>query len=102
MITKPSWQDIYGGRIPTELPPVPRNDTLRVECPECPRDCSGRHGVDAEIRCANCRVVAYVDKWHEYKVNRGINFHVLEPRNGAPSLMSADMPCPVCGQRFRK
>ena len=101
-MTNPSWQDVYGGRLPDTLPPVPRNDTPYVDQPECPRDCSGRHGVDALISCASCNVPAYQDWWHEYRVNRGVNFHSLTQVNGAPILFSADMACPVCGGAFRK
>ena len=101
-MTNPSWQDVYGGRLPDTLPPVPRNDTPYVDHPECPRDCTGRHGVDAEIKCSSCAVAAYVDEWHEYRVNRGVNFHRLKQVNGAPQLFNADMPCPVCGGVFRK
>ena len=102
MVNRPSWQDVYGGRLPVSLPHVPRHDTPYVSDPECPRDCSGRHGTDSTIKCATCRVTAYVDEWHEYRVNRGINFHRLRAVNGAPDLMHADMPCPVCGGAFRK
>ena len=102
MPEKPSWQDVYGGRLPDSFPPVPRNSTPFVEHPECPRDCTGRHGVDALISCETCNVPAYQDWWHEYKVNRGVNFHALVQVNGSPMLMHADMPCPVCGGRFRK
>ena len=102
MSERPSWQDVYGGRLPDSMPPVPRRDTPYVDHPECPRDCSGRHGVDAEITCASCGVVAYVDYWHEYRVNRGVNFHALKPVNGAPIFSYADMPCPTCGGAFRK
>lgn len=101
-LTRPSWQEIYGGRLPDTLPPVPRNSTPHVPHPECPRDCNGRHGVDATMACVSCQTVAYVDGWHEYTVNPGVNFHQLRAVNGAPALMSADMPCPVCGNRFRK
>jgi hypothetical protein len=99
---QPSWEDIYGARIPRDLPPVPKNVTPVVDNPECPRDCSGRHGVDAEMRCNSCQAVAYVDWWHEYRVNRGVNFHRLQTVNGAPVLIFAHMPCPVCGGQFRK
>ncbi len=102
MTTNPSWQDVYGGRLPESLPPVPRHDTPYVEDPQCPRDCTGRHGVDSEIKCAACHVTGYLHEWHEYRVNRGANFHVLKPVNGAPPLFNADMPCPVCGGAFRK
>lgn len=101
MPSKPSWQDLYGGPIPTNLPPVPPNVTPRVDEPECPRDCSGRHGVDALIECRTCGPV-YRDWWHEYKVNRGVNFHVLEQLQGAPVLSHAHMPCPLCGGALTK
>ena len=101
-MNKPTWQEIYGGEIPANLPPVPRNMTPLVEQPECPRDCSGRHGADAVISCETCRVDAYVDEWHEYKVNPGVNFHKLKAVNGAPVLNAYNMPCPVCGGQFRK
>jgi ribosomal protein S27AE len=97
-----SWEDIYGGRLPESLPSVPRNMTDRVDDPQCPRDCSGRHGMDSELRCGACGVTAYVDEWHEYRVNRGVNFHRLKQMNGTPQLVSAHMPCPVCGGQFRK
>ena len=99
---QPSWQEVYGGELPTSLPPVPRNSTPAVNAPQSPRDCSGRHGVDAELRCSKCSTVAYVDHWHEYRVNHGVNFHQLVAVNGAPKLRTADMPCPACGERFRK
>lgn len=102
MIERPSWQDIYGGRIPDTLPPVPRNMTPYVHQPVCPDDCTGRHGVDSEIKCASCRVTAYQDWWHQLRVNPQVNFHRLTQVNGAPQLFSADMPCPVCGGAFRK
>jgi len=102
MKTAPSWQDIYGGPLPNALPSVPRNDTPNVDQPECPRDCSGRHGIDALIECETCRIPAYQDWWHEYKVNRGINFHALKQVNGSPALFNHNMPCPVCGGQFRK
>ena len=103
MTTKPpSWEDIYGGRIPDTLPPVPRNSTPIVLNPECPRDCSGRHSIDAILTCRSCGAAAYKDTAHEYRVNPGVNFHRLETMNGAPVLMSAHMPCPVCGGQFRK
>lgn len=101
-MTTPSWRDVYGGRLPDSMPPVARRETPYVDQPACPEDCSGRHGVDSEIRCASCGAVAYVDYWHEYRVNRGVNFHALKPMNGASILYDADMPCPVCGGRFRK
>jgi hypothetical protein len=99
---KPSWEEVYGGPLPDSLPPVPRNSTPVVDNPECPRDCSGRHGVDALISCATCSIPAYQDWWHEYKVNRGVNFHRLQQVNGAPQLFNAHMDCPVCGGRFSK
>ena len=102
MLEKPSWEDIYGGRIPTNLPPVPRNSTPHVRKPQCPQDCSGRHEVDSTLQCESCRADAYVDVAHEYRVNPGVNFHALQTMNGAPVLMSAHMPCPVCGGMFRK
>ena len=102
MQTNPSWQDVYGCRLPEDMPSVPRNSTPYVDHPECPRDCSGRHGVDSEIKCVSCGVPAYQHHWHEYRVNRGVNFHTLTPVNGAPKLVSPDMPCPVCGGAFRK
>ena len=97
-----SWQEIYGGRIPSDLPHVPRRSTPHVDNPRCPADCSGRHGHDADIFCESCKAVAYQDWWHEYNVNRGVNFHQLKSVNGAPALRSSDMPCPVCGGAFRK
>jgi len=97
-----SWEDILGKALPLELPPVPRNVTPVVDAPECPRDCSGRHGVDAVLTCASCGVAAYQDWWHEYRVNRGVNFHALVPVNGAHRLYSQHMPCPVCGGQFSK
>jgi len=102
MVTRPSWEEIYGRDIPHDLPPVPRNATPLVDAPECPRDCSGRHHTDSFIACQSCGVPAYKDVAHEYRVNRGVNFHVLEPMNGAPPLLSAHMPCPACGGVFRK
>jgi len=99
---KPSWEEIYGGRLPSDLPPVPRKRTPRVDAPTCPDDCSGRHGLEAHLFCENCRVPAYQDWWHEYQVNRGVNFHTLVAVNGAPTLDWAHMPCPVCGGQFRK
>lgn len=102
MPNRPSWEEVYGRALPDSLPPVPRNSTPYIARPECPRDCSGRHGVDAEIACVTCRVPAYQDWWHEYQVNPGINFHQLQPVNGAPPLMSADMRCPICKGAFRK
>ncbi len=101
-MSSPSWDEIYGGKMPLDLPPVPRNDTPYVEAPECPRDCTGRHGVDSLIECESCKNVAYRDWWHELRVNRGVNFHVLEQVNGAPRLFSHNMPCPICGGQFRK
>lgn len=100
-MNKPTWEELFGGPMPG-LPPVPRNDTPYVDQPECPRDCSGRHGVDSAIACVTCRTVAYWDWWHEYRVNRGVNFHTLVSMNGAPALHSHNMPCPVCGGQFRK
>ena len=102
MSERPSWQEVYGGQLPASLPHVPKNVTPYVDDPECPRDCSGRHGVDSSIQCFTCGVTAYQDWHHEYKVNRGVNFHKLKQMNGAPTLMSADMACPVCGEAFRK
>lgn len=99
---KPSWEEVYGGALPTSLPPVPRNVTPVVDNPTCPRDCSGRHGVDSRIQCETCGVTAYEDWHHEYKVNRGVNFSKLKPVNGAKVLRSADMKCNVCGGAFRK
>ncbi len=58
--------------------------------------------MDSEIKCSTCGVAAYQDWWHEYRVNRGVNFHALKPVNGAPLLMHADMPCPTCGGDFHK
>ena len=102
MSDRPSWQDVYGGRLPDSLPPTPRHDTPYVEHPECPRDCTGRHGVDQVISCATCRIPAYQDWWHELRVNRGVNFHALVQVNGAPQLLTSDMPCPVCGGALHK
>ena len=101
MADKPSWQDVYGGKLPDSLPAVPRNDTPYVHDPACARDCTGRHGVDRVIRFVTCQVPAYQVWSHEYKVNRGVNFHTLIPMNGAPQLYSADMPCPVCKGTFQ-
>lgn len=102
MVAPQSWQDILGRKLPLELPPVPRNSTPIVDTPECPRECSGRHGVDGMLSCSSCGVAAYQDWWHEYRVNRGVNFHSLVQVNGAPRLYSAHMPCPVCGGVFSK
>ncbi len=99
---RPSWQDVYGGQLPSSFPPVARNVTPVVDNPECPRDCSGRHGIDSRIQCESCGVTAYEDWHHEYRVNRGVNFHRLKPVNGAPALISAHMSCPVCGGQFSK
>lgn len=101
-MSKPTWQELYGGPLPDNLPPVPRNSTPYVDAPECPRDCSGRHGVDGLVKCQHCHIPGYQDWWHEYKVNRGVNFHKLQPVNGAPALVSPHMPCPICGEQFSK
>ena len=50
-LANPSWQDVYGGNLPASLPPAPRVDTPYVPRPSCPEHCSGRHGIDSEIRC---------------------------------------------------
>jgi hypothetical protein len=97
----PSWQDIYGGPLPDNLPPVPRNATPIVDVPECPRDCTGRHGVDGPVFCEACKAPAYQVWWHEYRVNRGVNFHTVQRVNGAPVLHASNMPCPACGGQFR-
>lgn len=103
MPAKPqSWEDILGGPLPLDLPPVPPNHTPYVDDPQCPRDCSGRHSVDSLIECEACKVPAYRQWVHEYRVNRGVNFHTLEQVCGAPTLLSAHMPCPVCGGQFSK
>lgn len=102
MVAPRNWEDILGHALPSELPPVPRNSTPVVDQPECPQDCSGRHGMDSEIRCVSCQTPAYQDWWHEYRVNRGVNFHQVQAVNGAPVLVKSDMPCPVCGGVFSK
>ena len=98
----PSWQDVYGGNLPGALPSVPRVDTPYVARPSCPEHCSGRHGVDSEIRCESCGVTAYQDWWHEWPGRSGINWHALKPVNGAPPLAHADMRCSICGGALRK
>ena len=95
MSNAPSWDEIYGGKMQLDLPPVPRNVTPIVDEPRCPGDCSGRHGVDALIECAKCGPV-YRDWWHEYRVNRGVNFHQIEPLRGAGPFRGAYSTCPLC------
>jgi hypothetical protein len=102
MKAAPSWRDVYGGHLPDSLPPVARVDTPYVPRPTCPAHCSGRHGVDSEIRCRVCGVTAYQDWFHEWPGRAGMHWHALKPVNGAPPLYDADMPCPTCGGGFRK
>lgn len=105
MTNTPSWQDVYGGPLPSALPPVPRVDTPYVQTPTCAEHCSGRHEVDGLIMCPHCRVPMYQVWMHEWRGRPGIYWSTAMPVNGAPACVNGRVPnepCRDCGQALQR
>ena len=105
MTDRPSWQDVYGGRLPDHLPAVPRVDTPYVASPTCAEHCSGRHECDGLVVCEHCRVPAYQIWQHEWRGRGGIYFSLSQPGNGMPPYITGQMTnvtCLSCGQPLRR
>ena len=105
MSGQPSWQDVYGGRLPESLPHVPRTAYPHVPRPTCAENCSGRHEVDGLVTCDHCKVPAYQIWQHEWRGRAGIYFSLIEPINGSPAYVAGQMTnvtCIACGEPLRR
>lgn len=105
MPTQPSWQDIYGGPLPTGLPAAPTVTYPHVPDPKCPDHCSGRHEVDGQVVCDHCRTPAYLVWMHEWPGRSGIYWSGLQPVNGMPPYVKGTMTnvtCVACGKPLRR
>ena len=105
MSDRPSWQDVYGGRLPESLPHVPRTDYPYIPRPTCAENCSGRHEVDGLVTCDHCKVPAYQIWQHEWRGRAGVYFSLIEPINGSPAYVAGQMTnvtCIACGEPLRR
>mgnify|MGYP001589928143 CR=1 FL=1 len=105
MSERPSWQAVYGGRLPESLPPVPRVDYPYISRPTCAENCSGRHEPDGYVTCDHCKVPAYQIVQHEWRGRAGIYFSLIEPMNGSPEFIAGTMTnvaCIACGEPLRR
>lgn len=101
----PSWQEVYGGPLPSSLPAVPHVERPHIANPTCAEHCSGRHEHDGSVLCEHCRVPAYHVWLHEWKGRSGVYFSVLQPVNGMPPYIVGQMTnvlCVSCGQPLRR
>ena len=99
--TLPNWQDIYGKRLPQDLPAVPAVSFPYIAQPRCPDHCSGKHEVDRVIGCKSCKVPGYQVWLHEWPGRAGIYWSEAKAINGMSPCIDGQVSietCPLCDE----
>ncbi len=94
-MSDPRWGEVFSGRLPAELPSVPKVSTPLVRNPVCPTHCTGNHGVEATLGCATCRLVVGRIVAHEWYTQEGHYFYTREPVPGYSMTLAF---CPQCSE----
>ncbi len=92
-MSDPRWGEVFSGRLPAELPSVPKVSTPLVRNPVCPTHCTGNHGVEATIGCPKCSLVVGQLVAHEWHTQEG---HYFYTRESVPGYSAVIADCPRC------